>query len=416
MALNILNNLRYAGFVFLFIPLLAAGQTIKHIEYEGLKKTKPGFLAEITELHTDVKIDSAHIENEIQYLRNIQLFSDVQYKLESDTLRIILTENLSVFPLINIGGIKENFWFLVGVADNNFAGNGIQLGGFYQYYDRHSVQLYLAAPYLFSSEWGITANVLKRSTLEPVFFDSTVVSYLYDLYLLEAAALYHINRKNTVSAGGAYLFEKYAIEKDELFPTLPDSLSVDKYLFKTIYTANYIDFFNQFIAGFKNQFFFEQVFANYNGSFWKVLNETTYYKRVGAGGNFASRLRLGTAKNIETPFAPFVLDSYINIRGSGNRIARGTSEIVLNTEYRQTIFEKPIGYVQAVVFSDMGSWQPEGTEYKELFNVENYRWFLGGGMRVGYKKNYNTVLRIDFGVDAFDVNKNGFVLGFGQYF
>ncbi len=76
---------------------------------------------------------------------------------------------------------------------------------------------------------------------------------------------------------------------------------------------------------------------------------------------FAARLRFGIATNNDTPFAPFVLDSYINIRGSGNRIERGTAALILNLEFRQTFFETAKFGGQLVAFSDTVFWRnPEG--------------------------------------------------------
>jgi hypothetical protein len=62
-----------------------------------------------------------------------------------------------------------------------------------------------------------------------------------------------------------------------------------------------------------------------------------YFKRVGAKGNWANRLRLGLASNDNTPFAPFALDNNVNLRGVGILVDRGTGSFVLNTEYRHTI-------------------------------------------------------------------------------
>ncbi len=128
------------------------------------------------------------------------------------------------------------------------------------------------------------------------------------------------------------------------------------------------------------------------------------------------RLRLGLATNNDTPFAPFVLDSYVNIRGSGNRIDRGTGSAILNVEYRQTFYDKDRYAGQLVAFSDLGTWRTPGAPFNDFTNPDNFRHFVGGGFRIIYKKAFNAMLRLDYGVDVYDFDQRGFVLGFGQYF
>ena len=128
------------------------------------------------------------------------------------------------------------------------------------------------------------------------------------------------------------------------------------------------------------------------------------------------RLRLAISTNNNTPFAPFVVDSHVNIRGVGNRIDRGTAQVVFNAEYRHTIFDTNKWAAQSVVFSDSGTWRKPGGELSDLLNSEQFRQFIGGGIRIIYKKYYGAVFRVDYGVDIFNKKQRGVVLGLGQYF
>ena len=84
--------------------------------------------------------------------------------------------------------------------------------------------------------------------------------------------------------------------------------------------------------------------------------------RFGHKGNLAMRLRLAISTNNETPFAPFVVDSHVNLRGVGNRIDRGTAQVVFNAEYRHTVYNLNRWAGQLVAFSDIGTWRnPGGT-------------------------------------------------------
>ena len=125
---------------------------------------------------------------------------------------------------------------------------------------------------------------------------------------------------------------------------------------------------------------------------------------------------MGLSSNHESPFAPFVLDSYLNIRGIGNRVDRGTGALILNMEYRHSLLEKERIAIQGVVFSDTGSWRNPGGNLDDFSNPDNFVLFAGGGLRFIHKKIYNAILRVDYGFNLQERQVNGFVLGVGQYF
>jgi hypothetical protein len=113
---------------------------------------------------------------------------------------------------------------------------------------------------------------------------------------------------------------------------------------------------------------------------------------------------------------PFVLDSYINIRGVGNKIDRGTGVITLNTEWRQSVYNDNFGAIQLVGFSDWGTWRKPGGTYEDLGKPDNIQFFVGGGVRLVCHLAYGAVLRIDYGQNIRDRNHRGIVIGIGQFF
>ncbi|MFT6279822.1 MAG: hypothetical protein ACJAU0_002657, partial [Flavobacteriales bacterium] len=143
-----------------------------------------------------------------------------------------------------------------------------------------------------------------------------------------------------------------------------------------------------------------------------------YLKTIGKRQkcNIALRGRVGISSNGDTPFAPFVIDSQMNVRGVGNRIDRGTATAVLNIEVRQTLNEQRNWALQGVLFSDAGTWRKPAGELSDLFQKENIIHFAGVGLRGIYKKAHNAIIRVDYGFDVYNVKNNGLVLGLGQYF
>lgn len=132
--------------------------------------------------------------------------------------------------------------------------------------------------------------------------------------------------------------------------------------------------------------------------------------------NYAARLKLAISTNNDSPFAPFVADSHVNIRGIGNRIDRGTAQAVLNLEMRWTAFHRKYWSSQFVVFSDFGTWRNPGGRIEDLINQDNFREFVGAGLRINYQKVFGATFRIDYGFDVFNPNERGLVIGLGQYF
>jgi outer membrane protein insertion porin family len=72
--------------------------------------------------------------------------------------------------------------------------------------------------------------------------------------------------------------------------------------------------------------------------------------------------------------------------------------------------------VQGVLFSDAGAWRTAGGNFDDFVNPDYFRHFVGPGFRVMYKRAYNAVFRLDYGVDIYEPGERGVVVGFGQYF
>lgn len=396
-----------------------AQTVIDDITFEGLKKTKPSYLIKFIACKVGDTLNTHLIEKDVQTLRNLNLFLKVdvtiENKLSKATIVFKLKEALSVLPLVQFGGIKGNFWFQLGVIDLNWQGKGKVLGGYYRYDDRHSFQGFLQTPYLKGSHWGYEFSFLKLSSIEPIYFNGNTVDYNYDNVTVEFLPRYEFRFGHNILFGLAYLNESYdALQQVNDFPLHVDE---NKLIFKAVHHLKKIDYFFHYLNGYSNQLFIESVITSDSDRvFWKFFNETKYFARIGKMGNLATRFRMGLSTNNGSPFAPFVLDSYINIRGVGNRVSRGTGELVLNVEYRHTLLDKKSGAIQGIFFLDTGSWRTIGENIGSLFEKSNINSYSGLGVRVYSKKIYNLVVRADYAWNLRRKNENGIVLGIGQYF
>lgn len=269
-----------------------------------------------------------------------------QYKLTFN-----FEENFTLIPLFNYWTTITTIAYKIGGYEYNLFGKNITFGGFYQYNGQNTFGLNFNAPYLFSNKWGLDFNFLNWKSEEPLYIGDQSTIYLYQNSSYELLGSYELNFKNRVQLGLSLFSEHYKATKAVTSLNLPNEVETNKQLIKLIYTHQNLDYYYFYIQGFKSVFNGQFVTANNTAknNFFIAWNDFLYYKRVGARGNWANRLRIGLSTNNESPFAPFSLDNNINLRGVGNAVDRGTGSIVFNTEYRYTLVDKKILHFKATV-------------------------------------------------------------------
>lgn len=399
------------------------GSTITSIQLRGLNKTRESFVRMFLECYEGVPYDSLQMEQAAQRLRNLQLFSRVECNPTlSDSgmvVQITFREFRTLVPMANFGGIEGNTWFQIGLADYNWLGRGQTLGGYYRYYDRHSFELFLRSPYLFSNTWGLSTTLASFATTEPAYFETGATEYDVDRRSIGASVRYSLSPLIFANLGGSYLFERYEKNTAESIPDAPgpELAEFTKYLANATFTHDGIDYLGVFQSGIQQRLELEAVKTKDESDvFWKALYVGKLIQRIGLRGNTAIRMRCGLSKNKITVFVPFVLDSYVNVRGSGNRIGRGSAELTINVEHRHVLFDGNWWAVQGVAFLDWSGWRRPGKDLSTVFDDENIYTFAGLGARFFHWKTYNIVLRVDYGLDVKGFDNGGLVVGLGQYF
>lgn len=399
---------------------------VRSVEFRGLSRTKVSYVLPFMQTREGETLGEGSVASDEQTLRNLQLFSSVSSEVitEGDEALVFfeVTERVTRIPITNFGGITDNFWFQLGINEYNWLGNGGSFGGYYQFYDRHSFKVFQQLPQLFSERWGLSYVIGRQSTREPAYFQGGNSEFDVDRWEVTAMARYeifrHLDRHESLilEFGGGYLNEIYDQRPGATF-SYDGETHFHKSFLSTQLLYQRLNYFFHFISGFAPSITLQRVETlDLEDTFWKGLLEMKYYKRVGRRGNPALRIRAGVSSNDDSPFVPFVLDSYLNVRGSGNRVARGTSELTFNLEYRHTFTDRQKWALQGVVFMDNSSWRPAGAPLLDMFSSENTVSFGGLGMRFYLQRIYNFILRVDYGASLSDPTTNGFVLGVGQYF
>ncbi len=381
----------------------------------GMEKIDSNYLKRVL---TFAERTNSYFEPE-QTLRNVIGIVDVQ-KVGDTKFKII--ENKTFLPVIKFGGIKDNNWFQLGFQDLNLFGKGHQLSAYYQYSDkRHSTFAFYKIPYLKNPNWGWVGSFLSWRSVEPLNFPSGSFDYNYDNNAIYLGLIRNFGFRKSLEFGSSLFREIYEKRTEQSNPDTPEELPVlvreDKSLQKLELILDNRNFHIFYLDGIYLRSTLQQVITFSDQSLFHSFQvESTYFRRIRNKGNFALRVLGGIATNNDSPFAPFVADSHFNIRGIGNRIDRGTAQLILSIEYRQTVLDKGNFAFQMIAFADNGSWRNPGGEVKDLFDSSSFQHFVGGGARIIYKKFFNAILRLDYGVNIRNADQRGFVLGIGQYF
>jgi len=402
----------------------AQQNVVTDVKIQGAKRTKTAFLEKLVGLKPGMDLDSVLMNEDMTRLKRLPSISHAYYQIFSSSegghnVYYNIEENFTLIPYANLfSSSNDDFAFRIGLQEFNLFGRNITLGGFYQYDNFSSYGVSVRAPYLFSRKIGLAVNFNDFTTQEPVFFDNTTADYRYNNRGFEVLGLYEFDFKNRIELGGSLFTEKYEYLFGATSPDVPQTLKVDKHLVKFIYNFDNVRYYYQYLEGFRSILNLQYVGSSEETlpKFVIGFNDFVYFRRMGQRGNWASRLRLGLASNIDTPFAPFTVDNNLNIRGVGNTIDRGTGAIVLNTEYRHTLIDKNWFVLQGNVFVDGGTWRNPGGDFNDFGDDRNIRIYPGIGLRFMHKRIFNAIFRIDYGYGITKDASQGIVFGIGQYF
>lgn len=423
--------MRYSLTVLFFLlvsVLISQQETEKYqlasFRFEGLSKTQDFYLLDLLDPPLGENVEKSSLEYYLQILRNLPSVANATYNIEISGTDLHVTfeikERRTALPIINFGGIRDNIWFQIGANENNFRGVGDVLLGYYQNNDlRHTFKVHYRKQRILNSHWGYGFTINKWSSIEPIFFNEETVEYNYDNNGINAIIIRNFGVRSQLALEGTYFVEDYEKLSAQSNPASPgpDAFSIKKFLTKVEFKRNKLDYHFFYLKGHETNLSYQNVVSfGQQFNFNSLLFLGKYFLRPSKKLNLGFRLTLGIASNRDSPFAPFVADSHVNIRGIGNRIERGTAQAILNFEGRYTLYHRKSLSSQLVFFADTGSWRNPGGQLRNIFDAEQLREFVGLGLRINFQKVFGATFRIDYGVDIFDVNQRGLVIGLGQYF
>lgn len=403
---------------FILIPNFFLGQEITQIEFDGLKRIKESYILRSITTNVGDTLNEQKLQKEMRFFRRMPGINSANYSFESGVLTYNFEESITILPDFDLKFADDLTTWRLGFQEFNLFGQGIQLKTAYQNNGKGSFFVATEIPFLWK-RFGLKTSYQLIQSDEP-FFVPNLGRLIYELnhQNIEGQIIWNPEYRHKIEIGGGYIEEDYTrITNDfnEIMP--PEFLDYTKITIKASHEFDNRDW-NYFLTkGINTRIQYFKVIDPVNKNpYDEVVATLKHYKLIGKKGNLATRLILGFATNSDSPLAPFVLDSHINIRGVGDRTYRGTGTAIWNIEYRYSLFNKVNFGGQVVGFMDTGATRMPGSNLNEFVSRDFSRVHLGGGLRLIYKKAFNSVFRIDYGV-GIDPNKNhGLVFGLGQYF
>lgn len=405
-------------------PLVVKAEPIKSISFQGLTKTKEVYLINQIYCQVGKEFTKEMLKLDEQIIRNLNLFFSVNSTSELNDdksgwdIVFIVQEAKYLYPIFSISGFKSQFKLQAGFNQINFRGRGENIGLVYQYYDRHSISGFYNVLRHSNGKTGHDIALTKYSTIEPLYFQDTTAEFNFDNYNISIGGHYWLRKKLRFGLGGMYMYEEYKQLDTLAFDLGMIEFSFHKYQIRSFIEYNAVNQDFEFQNGFMNRSYIEtiQTVEDNAPNFVKFTNDLYWYKKLRKRGNLAFHNRIGISTNNNSPFSPFVLDGFINVRGVGNRISRGTAEFITNIEYRHSIWRHKWFILQAAIFSDLGTLRQPGETVESMFNYKTLNLFLGSGLRLHSQLFYKVIFRVDYSINPINPDIRGFTFGVGQFF
>ena len=410
---------------FIFFSLLVKGQSISSIDFVGLKKTNKELLYRFLDSEVGGQYNSVTIKEDVQELLNLGYFVSVKDSAikEGEGIAVVFKceEVFSLLPILLGGSVGSDYFVKAGIRNLNLWGRGGIMKVAYQYQDGHSYFFNATVPYIRKSNFGIGLDIKRFSSQEPIYVEDIDMVYDYFNNTIRLSSFYEFKMFHRLHLKGIYQQEIFSMEGPFLDHVenddFPKELRNNGVGWRVLHEYADIDYFSSLSEGFKLRNYLHTMYLEGNDTpFYQFVSESSFYKTTSDRGDLALRFKFGLTSNNLGFFSPFTLDSYLNIRGVGNKVDRGTGQVVLNAEYRYVVKQTSFGCYQLVTFIDSGSWRKPFGSLDDFTNPDNLKFFQGVGGRLYFKKLANLVLRVDFGYDLGSPSTNGLVFGFGQYF
>jgi outer membrane protein assembly factor BamA len=415
--------------LFLLVFSASAENTffLEDIEVSGNKRTKKSVVMTELGFRAGERVSHEKIKEGISSLRNTNLFSNVDYRLEgekdSKTLFIDVSERWTTIPIVKLssGGGAEHI--TLGVYDPNILGYYIEAGGQYERLgDTNSGVVWFKNPRMFNTKNGIDLQLWRINRLRTKYeqeIDEPVVSTGF-LHSRDKVFIGY-NREFSPTLIGK-LFYEYNDDtfSDDLTSSKVQELVSQKGLppsSRFHFIGAGIDFGRINYKGHLTDGMLLGASYRYGIStsegiddFWQSDLSFNYFKTIFTDATYAQRLLAGFTTTEVLQYW-YYLGGLDRIRGfSDNRFA-GRYFWLSNSELRVPVWQNDWFVVQTAGFIDIAS---TSETFSQLDSIDGTS--AGLGLRIIFPKVYRLAVRLDYAEPIKNNDNRNFSFGVQQFF
>jgi len=397
---------------------------IRSIEYEGLRRTKTRVLEREFEFEIDQPTTRRELEETVQRLRNLHLFSIVEYELEpledGYHLKFLVLERWTILPVFkgsSGGGVNQ---LIIGLYDINVLGRYLEMGAQYERLGpTNSGVVWFRDPRLFDQRLWFGADIWHINRIYTLYDKDGEVEggYLLNRNLLSVAIekewkwwLKAGLRLQLVNDETSYDLLDSDVRQKQVQRGLPDEeLRIQPGINFSLGRLNYD---NYRVDGLMLNLRFDGSDTTLGSSMSFASAESDFFfaKTLPFKSTLALRWLVGVSSTESEPHYYFI-GGFDRVRGFVDARFRGPAHTTANLEYRIPSLDTSWVVLQHVVFADATSVGQGISDFTEITAAS-----AGAGLRVISPRIFRLTLRLDYAVSLVNNGDSSLSFGVQQFF
>jgi len=223
---------------------------IGDISLAGVVKNDVDYLNNFITIKENEPLDIKVLEGIRQQLIRRTGIANVTYQIDTISsnqanIRFEVEEQKTLRPQFGLGGLKGNFWWQVGAAEYNLGGKEKTLIATYLQNDKQpNYQVFYQNARINGKKWGYAIDLNRQSSIEPLYFPTSTVIYLYSNIGIGGSVMFQPNFNSRITFGANIFRENYEKNNpvDIGVSDGPDELEENKFLLKLQYENNQVNY------------------------------------------------------------------------------------------------------------------------------------------------------------------------------
>lgn len=397
---------------------------IRAVEFDGLKRTKTRVVEREFEFVLDQPTTRGDLEETAQRLRNMHLFSTVEYELEpledGYLIRFRVLERWTILPVFkgsSGGGVNQ---LLIGIYDINVLGRYLEMGVQYERLGpTNSGVVWFRDPRLFDQRLWFGADVWHTNRIYTLYDADGEIEggYLLNRNLISFGIekewkwwLKGGLRLQLVNDETSYDLVDDDVRLQQIQRGLPeDEFRIQPGISFSLGRLNYD---NYRVDGVLLNLRFDgsDTTLGSSMSFASVESDFFFAKTLPFKSTLALRWLVGISSTESEPHYYFI-GGFDRVRGFLDARFRGPAHTTANLEYRIPSLDTSWVVLQHIVFTDVASVGDGVSDFTEITAAS-----AGAGLRVISPRIFRFTVRLDYALSLVNEGDSSLSFGVQQFF